>query len=129
MPDGLSWRKCALLIVTSSHQGLCQSCFVAFSNPGASYFIKTLALWVFLLVPVGFSLVTHITLQGVQDAEKTLPFLKTTYCSLGKKLKMIPKGMKQNDLKCVPPPPFYDSPFSRTVWRLYGGAKGRVVWY
>jgi len=101
VPDGLSWRKCALLIVTSSHQGLCQSCFVAFSNPDASYFIKTLAFWVFLLVPVGFSLVTHITLQGVQDAEKTLPFLKTTYCSLGKKLKMIPKNMKQNDLKFV----------------------------
>ena len=101
VPDGLSWKKCALLIVTSSHQGLCQSCFVAFSNPDASYFIKTLAFWVFLLVPVGFSLVTHITLQGVQDAEKTLPFLKTTYCSLGKKLKMIPKNMKQNDLKFV----------------------------
>jgi hypothetical protein len=23
----------------------------------------------------------------------------------------------------------YDSTFSRTVWRLYGGAKGLVVWY
>jgi hypothetical protein len=23
----------------------------------------------------------------------------------------------------------YGSTFSRTVWRLYGGAKGRVVWY
>ena len=25
--------------------------------------------------------------------------------------------------------PLYDSTFSRTVWRLYGGAKGLVVWY
>ena len=24
---------------------------------------------------------------------------------------------------------FYDSTFSRTVWRLYGGAKGLVMWY
>ena len=23
----------------------------------------------------------------------------------------------------------YDSTFSRTVWRLYGGAKGLVMWY
>jgi hypothetical protein len=23
----------------------------------------------------------------------------------------------------------YDSTFSRKVWRLYGGAKGLVVWY
>jgi hypothetical protein len=28
-----------------------------------------------------------------------------------------------------PPPVIYDSTFSRTVWRLYGGAKGLVVWY
>jgi hypothetical protein len=25
--------------------------------------------------------------------------------------------------------PLYDSTFSRTVWRLYGGAKDLVVWY
>ena len=34
---------------------------------------------------------------------------------------------------CVTPAdvqvPLYDSTFSRTVWRLYGGSKGLVMWY
>jgi hypothetical protein len=25
--------------------------------------------------------------------------------------------------------PLHDSAFSRTVWRLYGGAKGLGIWY
>ena len=75
MPAGLSWRKVFLLIMTSSHQGLCQSCFVALSNPGASYFIKTLASTVFLCVPIGYSLLTIVTLMGVKDMDKTIPFL------------------------------------------------------
>ena len=31
--------------------------------------------------------------------------------------------------RVAPPLPIHDSTFSRTVWRLYGGAKGLVVWY
>jgi hypothetical protein len=43
-----------------------------------------------------------------------------------------PNGAGQPGLReraGLPPHPLYDSTFSRTVWRLYCGAKGLVLWY
>jgi hypothetical protein len=64
--------------------------------------------------------------DAVKDAMMTLDMSATDAIEF-EKLHILAKTF---DLFIYDPgASLYDSTFSRTVWRRYGGAKGHVVWY
>ena len=103
LPPDLSWRKVFLLIISISHMGLCQSCMVVLSNwEASSSFICGFALIVFLTLPVGFSVLTLVTLKGVKDMSAPLPlFSGHTYAGVARFVGTIPKEMQQDDIKFI----------------------------
>ena len=72
-PDSLCWRKVFILLLSITHQGVCQSTMVALSYPQCSAFIRTFALICFFVFPVMYATTSVITLRGAMDMSAVMP--------------------------------------------------------
>jgi hypothetical protein len=113
MPDSLCWRKVLIILLSATHQGVCQSTMVALSYPNCSYFITMFATITFVVFPCGYAITSVVTLRGAMDANAKLPSIgnfgpwkgkylyknETTYVTLAKKMGTIPAEMGADDLK------------------------------
>jgi hypothetical protein len=113
MPDSLCWRKILILLLSATHQGICQSTMVALSYPDCSYFINCFSGITFAVFPCMYALTSTITLRGAMDANAKLPSIgnfgpwkgkylyknEMTYVAIAKKIGTIPADMGPKDLK------------------------------
>jgi hypothetical protein len=113
MPDSLCWRKILVLLLSATHQGVCQSTMVALSYPDCSYFINMFATITFIIFPLMYSVTSVITLRGAMDMHAKLPSVGNfgpwkgkylykndmKYSELAKKIGTIPRDMGPKDLK------------------------------
>ena len=72
-PDSLCWRKVFILLLSITHQGVCQSTMVALSYPQCSAFIRIFALICFIVFPVMYATTSVITLRGAMDMSAVMP--------------------------------------------------------
>ena len=72
-PDALCWRKVFILLLSVTHQGVCQSTMVALSYPQCSRFIKLFATVAFLVFPFMYASTSIITLRGAMDMNALMP--------------------------------------------------------
>ena len=72
-PDALCWRKVFILLLSVTHQGVCQSTMVALSYPQCSRFIKMFGMVAFLVFPITYALTSIITLRGAMDMDALMP--------------------------------------------------------
>jgi hypothetical protein len=73
MPDSLCWRKVLIMLLSATHQGVCQSTMVALSYPQCSAFIKGFAAIAFGVFPLLYATTSLITLRGAMDMNAKMP--------------------------------------------------------